>query len=532
MKIFKFNYLIRTALILIFFSIFFLFGAYAHKYGLIGFLKVNIIEIPNIVSKIYNAQRNKYGSSFPRLSINLNDSDLKLLLDRRKNILEYKTDETVIETFDDTGQFVSAEIKYNDNSYLANITLGDSGDDKIPFRAKITEDKKILNVNKFLLRHPKVRNYIFEWLFHQAHKYEDGIHLYYDFVKVDLNNKYLGIYAIEESFGKNLLIKNNRKNSPILKFDMSIHEKSIQYNKGEDFGVDPFRFNKIVTWQEENNYINDKEFNENYLKAANKLYNFANDNYKTSQVFDITKMAMYVALCDLFQGQHALHNNNLTLYYNPDTSLLEPISFNSNSMDNRFDLAIESSKKYKSQNLLKKMFEDEAFIYEYVKFLKKFSKKEYLKKFLSMVDLEMKNKSNFINLEYFYYTKSHQKIHEKFFSNQKFLNASLNPVKGIDAILKKTKGRNLILLLGSVQYFPIEIKYIIIDKEKIPLNVDTLKGIDSSGKVSYKEFSFNIPEHVSLNENYEKRIEIAYKLIGLDKIYKEKVNHKNYITID
>ena len=59
-----------------------------------------------------------------------------------------------------------------------------------------------------------------------------------------------------------------------------------------------------------------------------------------------------------------------------------------------------------------------------------------------------------------------------------------------------------------------------------------MKGIDSSGKVSYKEFSFNIPEHVSLNENYEKRIEIAYKLIGLDKIYKEKVNHKNYITID
>ena len=70
MKIFKFNYLIRTALILIFFSIFFLFGAYAHKYGLIGFLKVNIIEIPNIVSKIYNAQRNKYGSKKGKKSPN------------------------------------------------------------------------------------------------------------------------------------------------------------------------------------------------------------------------------------------------------------------------------------------------------------------------------------------------------------------------------------------------------------------------------------------------------------------------------
>ena len=37
--------------------------------------------------------------------------------------------------------------------------------DKIPFRIKLTEDKKILNVNKFVLQHPKVRNYIFECYF-------------------------------------------------------------------------------------------------------------------------------------------------------------------------------------------------------------------------------------------------------------------------------------------------------------------------------------------------------------------------------
>ena len=153
---------------------------------------------------------------------------------------------------------------------------------------------------------------------------------------------------------------------------MSINRKSRQYNKGIEFDLASNRFNEIVMWQENKDYVNDDEFNENFLIAAKKLNNFEYGNYKTSQVFDIKKMAMYVALCDLFQGQHALHKSNLIFYYNPDTSLLEPISFETNSMDNRFDLAIETSKKNKAQNLIKKMFEEDKFVLEYIRYLKNF----------------------------------------------------------------------------------------------------------------------------------------------------------------
>jgi hypothetical protein len=530
MKIFKFSYLIRLILILFIFFIFFLSGAYAHKYNLIGFLKVNIIKLPDVLSKVFYAQKSKYSSTTPKLLINLNDNDLKMLLEKRKNILEFKTNETITETFNDNGQFFPANIKYNDINYNAKITLGGKQhfleNDKIPFRIKLKGDKKIFNVNKFVLQHPKVRNYIFEWLFHEAHKYEGGLFIHYDFAEVILNNEDLGIYAVEESFGKNLLKKNNRKNSPIIKFDMSINRKSKQYNKGVEFDLASNRFNEIVMWQEEKDYINDDEFNENFLIAAKKLNNFENGNLKTSQVFDVNKMAMYVALCDLFQGQHALHKGNLMFYYNPDSSLLEPISFETNSMDNRFDLAIETSKKNKAQNLIKEMFEEDKFVLEYVRYLKKFSSKEYLNKFLSKISSKINDKYNFLNLEYSYHTEDYKKI----FFNQKFINVSINPIKGLNAFLKKTNERNLALLLGSVQYFPVELKFILIDGKKIPLKFDTLNGLDESGKVSYKEFSMKIPKDIELTKDFEKNIEIGYKIIGLDKLYTEKVNFKNYIN--
>ena len=113
MKIFKFSYLIRLILILFIFFIFFLSGAYAHKYNLIGFLKVHIIKLPDVLSKVFYPQTSKY-SSTPKLLINLNYNDLKMLLEKRKNILEFKTNETITETFNDNGQFFPANIKYND----------------------------------------------------------------------------------------------------------------------------------------------------------------------------------------------------------------------------------------------------------------------------------------------------------------------------------------------------------------------------------------------------------------------------------
>ena len=58
--------------------------------------------------------------------------------------------------------------------------------------------------------------------------------------------------------------------------------------------------------------------------------------------------------------------------------MLEPISFESNSGDSVLDLSIQLSQSDKGGYLtLKRMFEDEQFIKEYINKLKYFSKKNF-----------------------------------------------------------------------------------------------------------------------------------------------------------
>ena len=56
-----------------------------------------------------------------------------------------------------------------------------------------------------------------------------------------------------------------------------------------------------------------------------------NKQYPISKVFDTKLLAKYWALCDLFSAHHGcMEKHNLRFYYNPITSLLEPIHYDGN----------------------------------------------------------------------------------------------------------------------------------------------------------------------------------------------------------
>ena len=77
----------------------------------------------------------------------------------------------------------------------------------------------LFGMKQFSLQHPRVRNYIHEWLFHRLLDREGLIGLRYRFVHLSLNGKDLGIYAMEEHFEKRLIENRRRREGPILKFD-------------------------------------------------------------------------------------------------------------------------------------------------------------------------------------------------------------------------------------------------------------------------------------------------------------------------
>ena len=136
--------------------------------------------------------------------------------------------------------------------------------EKWSFRVKTKKD--VLGMRRFSLQHPGTRNYVYEWIYHELLKHEDVIYLKYDFVNLKLNDKDLGIYALEEHFGQHVLDRNNRPKGAILRWNPSLYWESRidefqgiyldqEYSNFESSFAEPY--DKSVV-------LKDKELVENY----------------------------------------------------------------------------------------------------------------------------------------------------------------------------------------------------------------------------------------------------------------------------
>ena len=123
--------------------------------------------------------------------------------------------------------FVNATLTHEKRALKAKVRLkGDELDHlknkKWSFRVKIKNDETFNGMNTFSLQSPKTRNFIHEWVYHKLLEKENLPPLQYLFVKLDLNGKDLGIYALEEHFDKQLLESNGFKEGPIIKYFDSV----------------------------------------------------------------------------------------------------------------------------------------------------------------------------------------------------------------------------------------------------------------------------------------------------------------------
>ncbi len=261
---------------------------------------------------------------------------------------------------------VPANIRYNKKNYKAKIRLkGDWLDhiigEKWSFKINISGDNTLFGMEEFSIQHPYTRNYIYEWIWHKALKKEDVLALRFDFIDVSVNGKHKGIYALEEHFEKRLLEHNNRREGPILKFneDLLWKDRARAY-VGEpesaffSSNVEAFGVNKIMT---------DPTLKKEFLNAFNLLTLYRENKIEVSKVFDIQRLAKLYAISDLFGANHAAIYHNYRFYYNPITSLLEPIAFDGIAGHLIEDL-IGNYSKYSNNSFRefeKKLFNDSKF---------------------------------------------------------------------------------------------------------------------------------------------------------------------------
>ena len=242
----------------------------------------------------------------------------------------------------DDDDWMRARIRFQGETIPARIRLkGDwldhLGENKWSFRVKTRNDATLLGMSSFSVQSPATRPFLNEWLYLEDLRRTDVLAPRYSFVNVVVNGDDWGIYALEESFSKELLELQGRREGVIVRFDESLFWRRRASlggrEKGWKFYADP-----IATTFEAPAFAEVDEFNttkvqsdpvlrEQSATALGLLRGFQRNQLSPSQVFDAELMGRYLAHTNLWGARHGLTWHNERYYYNPLTSQLEPIGY-------------------------------------------------------------------------------------------------------------------------------------------------------------------------------------------------------------
>ncbi len=490
-----------------------------------------------------------------RIEIVLDQKIYKQLESKRNEALKRKVLLTSAE------DFVPAKIIFGEQSYDATVRLkGDwtdhLGHNKWSFRVKIEGGETLLGMRKFSLHHPKARNYLGEWIFHQMLKKEDILNLQYDFLNVQMTVKNgmakqstdWGMYALEESFDKYLLERNHRREGVILKIDEGpMWEERLKYlDAGLDLhGVPGTIFGKydelpILPFNEKK-VLRDSSLYQQFIAGRNLLDAFLKKEIHLSEAFDVETMAKFNALCNLLGASHALNLHNIRVYYNPITQKLEPIGFDGIAWQKTHWTKIF----YEGKN-------DLVFMRAYGKALDRMRQKSYVDAILQMSNLNQK------------WLKVQRAFPEYYFddklltANRNTLRHMLSPSHCMNIFFQNISGIRMEVMVEHFGQFPSQIQGLSIQNNRIIAlpEHETIIQPGQKQKVVFlldKNFKKLFVSKKSKKANFEidkdlEKIKVLYSALGTSKDltenilpwsarnqafentapYKKKPNHKDF----
>ena len=428
-----------------------------------------------------------------------------------------------------------AVIKYSDKTY--NIKLRLKGDvidhlygSQWSFRIELEPKESLFGMRKFSLQTPKTRNYLGEWIFHKLLKNEGLPYLRYKLVNVLINGKDLGIYSIEEHFDKFTIENNQYREGPILALDEERwwmdYSRNIRSFYGSETQYEDDYITRPVKVFDSKRTLSDENLKYLYAYGSKLLDTFINDETTISDVFEIEKLARYLAIVDLNGSSHSLHWNNLRLYLNPITKKLIPIGFDSNGGQKINSLSINNSSLFHEKVLL-----DREFMQLYAKNIQRISKKSYWDNFISSNASELKQKNALINRTYPWYR--YKKFPEYIKHNQEFITQSLKPVLPLNAYLEDFSRNQIRLNISNKILFPIEIVGVFY-KDDLLYMPEEIKILESRGYKSqkYNSIKMTLKNNSTKIPIYNENFKLGYKLFGTNELSFLKINNFSRTDID
>ena len=438
--------------------------------------------------------------------------------------------------YDTAENSVPAEMTYNGEVYKVNLSLKGRlmdhwrDEDMWSLKVKVKNGKTIMGMKNFAIQHPRTRNYLNEWVFHELLEYAGVNHLRYDFIKVNINGRGARIYALEEKFEKRLLENQQLKEGPIFKFNRDYYWDGAPVGTSKDFWASdlaPFQASKLST-----DTVRLKLFN----KAKTLVEAFRQEKLETSQVFDIQKLAMFFAIIDLAGHHHASSLDNLRFYYNPITSLIEPIPYDNEVFSSLREQGLLGVGKqlgkhiqhrprvrWKNTPWYEAVFKDVNFYSTYIKALKEVSEQTFLDGFFESTNDDFQHKMNILHIDHPGYTFDFRPI---LLENQHYIKRAVTPQKLIQAYVKNTdKSKNILYMdICNIYNMPVEVIDVNIgDSIKLkPLDKELLLQPNVNlTPVQSRTMAFEMPKAFVLNDSLMGLLQVNCALWGSDEKVQE-----------
>jgi hypothetical protein len=317
--------------------------------------------------------------------------------------------------------WIGAKVMDGSKEIPAKIRLkGDWTDhlreNKWSFRVEIKDTASAFGLQVFNLQHPKSREYLDEWLFHEVLRLEDLLTTRYDFVRLYINGSNLGIYALEEHFADQLVQSNRRIHGPLFKFqEEGMWEARVKALQDSFFPymdlplypsahVEAFGFKKGVQ---------DSIWNRQHRNGQILMTRYKEGKASAGQLFDVSRLAAAYALMDVFGAYHGLIWHNRRYYFNPAIQKLEMVVYDAYSGMPETDveapfLGYARNSNTQIQNvpgsdLDSYLFRDEGFLRAYYAFLWKFSDPAQLQNWGCSLASEVQKREDYLRQEFWSY---------------------------------------------------------------------------------------------------------------------------------
>ncbi|MEZ5967141.1 MAG: hypothetical protein R3F56_25120 [Planctomycetota bacterium] len=206
---------------------------------------------------------------------------------------------------------------------------------KVSFRVSVTDDHPVLGMRVFSLQAPESKGYHLEALFHATVRWAGLLSPRYEFVRVACNGDDLGVMALEEHCTKEMLEREGRRDSVVVRLAED-HMFAEQLRLGS---IDPLRVPaddyRAAPVEVMGGGSARKQPAPVQAQATGLLRAFVSGSLAPADVFDVEALGAYLAVCELWGLWHPLRWHNLRFYFDPISGKLAPIGFDGNVQTRR-----------------------------------------------------------------------------------------------------------------------------------------------------------------------------------------------------